>query len=147
MWSKSSTRTLDIHTEQALIGFLPVDQDVAATPVQKRGVGFMFQSFALFKHMTVGENIAFGPRIQKQDVNLEARSGSSHLEHELLFLLSFLSLDLRMACPFMAHGSHKLRASLHRSYQIQVQQFATHSHLATLSWYFVEAESRVSVGK
>lgn len=34
----------------------------------------MFQSFALFKHMTVGENIAFGPRIQKQDVNLEARS-------------------------------------------------------------------------
>ena len=50
------------------------DQDVAATPVQKRGVGFMFQSFALFKHMTVGENIAFGPRIQKQDINLEARS-------------------------------------------------------------------------
>ncbi len=34
----------------------------------------MFQSFALFKHMTVGENIAFGPRIQKQDVNLEAMS-------------------------------------------------------------------------
>jgi len=49
------------------------DKNVAEVPVQKRGVGFMFQSFALFKHMTVGENIAFGPRIQKQDVDLESR--------------------------------------------------------------------------
>lgn len=50
-----------------------VDEDVVGLPVQKRGVGFMFQSFALFKHMTVGENIAFGPRIQKQNVDLEKR--------------------------------------------------------------------------
>ena len=54
-------------------------------PVQQRGVGFMFQSFALFKHMTVGENIAFGPRIQKQDIDLEKRSGlnprTGHYHH------------------------------------------------------------------
>ena len=49
------------------------DEDVVKLPVQKRGVGFMFQSFALFKHMTVGENIAFGPRIQKQNIDLERR--------------------------------------------------------------------------
>ena len=37
-------------------------EDVSPIPVQKRGFGFVFQSFALFDHMTVHENIAFGLR-------------------------------------------------------------------------------------
>jgi sulfate transport system ATP-binding protein len=39
-------------------------EDITAVPVQKRGFGFVFQSFALFGHMTVRENIAFGLRAQ-----------------------------------------------------------------------------------
>ena len=35
-------------------------QDVTDVPAGKRGVGFVFQHYALFKHMTVAENIAFG---------------------------------------------------------------------------------------
>ena len=35
-------------------------------PPGKRGIGFLFQSYALFKHMTVFENIAFGLRVQKK---------------------------------------------------------------------------------
>jgi sulfate transport system ATP-binding protein len=36
------------------------EDEVTRMPVQKRGVGFVFQSYALFKHMNVRENIAFG---------------------------------------------------------------------------------------
>lgn len=34
-------------------------------PVQKRGIGFMFQNYALFQNMTVSENIAFGLTVKK----------------------------------------------------------------------------------
>ena len=38
--------------------------DVAGTGVGQRGVGFVFQHYALFRHMTVFENIAFGLRVR-----------------------------------------------------------------------------------
>jgi sulfate/thiosulfate transport system ATP-binding protein len=41
-------------------------QDVTGTPPQKRGVGFVFQHYAAFKHMTVRDNVAFGLRIRKR---------------------------------------------------------------------------------
>ena len=34
-------------------------------PAGKRGIGFVFQNYALFRHMTVRENVAFGLKIQK----------------------------------------------------------------------------------
>ena len=40
------------------------DTDVTDMPVQQRNIGFCFQSYALFKHMTVADNIAFGPRVK-----------------------------------------------------------------------------------
>ncbi len=39
--------------------------DVTDTPVQKRGIGFVFQSYALFRHKTVAQNIAFGLTLLK----------------------------------------------------------------------------------
>ena len=39
-------------------------EDVTETPVQKRGVGFVFQGYALFGHMTVRENVVFGLRVR-----------------------------------------------------------------------------------
>ena len=41
-------------------------EDATALPPQKRGVGFVFQHYAAFKHMTVRENIAFGLKIRKR---------------------------------------------------------------------------------
>jgi len=38
---------------------------VNALPPQERGIGFVFQNYALFKHMTVFENIAFGLKVKK----------------------------------------------------------------------------------
>ncbi len=41
------------------------DEIVNNVPAGKRGIGFVFQNYALFRHMTVYENIAFGLRVQK----------------------------------------------------------------------------------
>ena len=41
------------------------DRRVNDLPPGERGIGFLFQSYALFKHMTVFENIAFGLRVKK----------------------------------------------------------------------------------
>ncbi len=40
--------------------------DVTMLPPQKRGIGFVFQHYAAFKHLTVRENVAFGLRIRKR---------------------------------------------------------------------------------
>src|SRR3712207_1951220 len=40
-------------------------RDVTTLTPQQRGVGFVFQHYALFRHMSVAENIAFGLRIRK----------------------------------------------------------------------------------
>ena len=41
------------------------ETDATHIPVRERGVGFVFQHYALFPHMTVGENIAFGMKVSK----------------------------------------------------------------------------------
>src|ERR671934_3003320 len=64
---------------------LIADQDLTATPARKRDVGFVFQHYAAFKHMTVRDNVAFGLKIRKRPKN-EIRSkvdellGLVHLE-------------------------------------------------------------------
>jgi sulfate transport system ATP-binding protein len=42
------------------------DRDVTSIPPQKRGIGFVFQHYAAFKHMTVRDNVAFGMAIRKR---------------------------------------------------------------------------------
>lgn len=41
------------------------DEDIIKIPARKRGFGFVFQNFALFDHMTLRENIAFGLRVRR----------------------------------------------------------------------------------
>jgi sulfate transport system ATP-binding protein len=41
-------------------------RDATAVPPQKRGIGFVFQHYAAFKHMTVRENVAFGLRVRRR---------------------------------------------------------------------------------
>jgi sulfate transport system ATP-binding protein len=41
-------------------------KDATPLPAQRRGIGFVFQHYAAFKHMTVRENVAFGLRIRKR---------------------------------------------------------------------------------
>ena len=59
-------------TLRALVGFLEpsagqilIDgKDVTHTPVEKRNIGMVFQSYALFPTMTVYENLAFGLKVK-----------------------------------------------------------------------------------
>jgi sulfate transport system ATP-binding protein len=40
--------------------------EATGVPPQRRGIGFVFQHYAAFKHMTVRENVAFGPRVRRR---------------------------------------------------------------------------------
>ena len=49
-------------------GTITVDgQDILATPAYKRNIGTVFQSYALFPHMTVFDNVAYGLRLKTKD--------------------------------------------------------------------------------
>ena len=50
------------HAGKVLIG----ERDVTRLPPNERNVGMVFQSYALFPHMTVGENVAFGMAVRRQ---------------------------------------------------------------------------------
>lgn len=57
------------------LAFCRADLDVTQATVQERRIGFVFQSYALFNHMTVAQNIAFGIRIRKLPIDADARCG------------------------------------------------------------------------
>ena len=47
--------------------FLLDGEDMSRVPVYKRGFGMVFQSYALFPHLNVEENVAFGLKLRKED--------------------------------------------------------------------------------
>jgi len=63
---KSTLLRLIAGLEEADSGIVMLNgQDVTHLSVQERGIGFVFQHYAAFKHMTVRDNIAFGLKIRK----------------------------------------------------------------------------------
>src|SRR4051794_696368 len=61
-------------------------EDVASRPAAQRRVGFVFQHYALFRHMTIFENVAFGMRVMPR----KARPSKEVIDkrvHELLGLV------------------------------------------------------------
>ncbi|UUZ76974.1 ABC transporter ATP-binding protein [Polaromonas sp. P1(28)-13] len=48
-------------------GTMHIGADVTRVPVHKRNVGMVFQGYALFPHLTVAQNIEFGPRLRRWD--------------------------------------------------------------------------------
>jgi len=75
--------------ERPTIGSVAIGaEDVTRTPPARRGVAMVFQSYALYPHMTVFENIAFGLRLakmSKEDINraVHETSGMLQIEHLL----------------------------------------------------------------
>lgn len=62
---KSTTLRMIAGFEEVTSGAIELDgQDVAGLPPEKRGIGFVFQNYAIFPHMNVYENIAFGLRLR-----------------------------------------------------------------------------------
>src|ERR1700688_1988572 len=79
--------------------------DVTALPARKRNIGMVFQDYALFPHMTVGENIAFGLRERHLDEPLIKRRVS-----ELLALIRLPGFERRY--PDQLSGGQKQRVAL-----------------------------------
>src|ERR1051325_8856416 len=68
---KSTTLRLIAGLETASAGAITIaDRDVTALPPAKRGVSMVFQSYALFPHLSVAENILFG--LKARDVRRAA---------------------------------------------------------------------------
>lgn len=56
------------------------DEDVTAIPIERRNVGMVFQSYALFPNMSVEENVAYGLRVRKVPSNERSRRVRESLE-------------------------------------------------------------------
>ena len=74
----------------------------------KRGIGFVFQNYALFRYMTVYENIAFGLRVQKAD-----KKQIQERVSELIELIGLKGLEKRY--PGQLSGGQKQRVAFARA--------------------------------
>ncbi|MGB3876056.1 MAG: sulfate/molybdate ABC transporter ATP-binding protein [Shinella zoogloeoides] len=86
------------------------EENATDIPVRERGVGFVFQHYALFPHMTVGDNIAFGmkvSRVKRTPQAIEARV------RELLDLVQLGGLKDRF--PGQISGGQRQRVALARA--------------------------------
>jgi len=81
--------------------------DVTNMSVQDRNLGFVFQNYALFKHMTVAENIAFGLRIRKLEIDPKKRVA------ELLKLVELEGYENKM--PKKLSGGQRQRVAMARA--------------------------------
>ncbi len=86
--------------------------DVTEVPVQKRGIGFVFQQYALFRHMTVAKNIAFGLDIMGRKVRPDKAAIAARVE-ELLALVQLPGLGERF--PSQLSGGQRQRVALARA--------------------------------
>ena len=83
-------------------------RDVTGVAPQQRGVGFVFQHYAAFKHMTVAENVAFGLRIRRRP-----RAEVKERVAELLELVQLTRLGKRY--PAQLSGGQRQRMGLARA--------------------------------
>jgi sulfate/thiosulfate transport system ATP-binding protein len=100
----------DLDSGQVLID----GEDVSKKPTQKREVGFVFQHYAAFKHMTVFENVGFGLKIRKwKKPQIAARVD------ELLDLVQLHGLANRY--PSQLSGGQRQRMALARALAVEPQ--------------------------
>ena len=87
-------------------------RDVANVPTNKRGVSMVFQSYALFPHLSVWENIAYGLKVQKLSrQEVLARTG------KVIALMQLEGMERRF--PSQLSGGQQQRVSLARAIVIE----------------------------
>ncbi|MDR3204342.1 MAG: ATP-binding cassette domain-containing protein [Deltaproteobacteria bacterium] len=84
------------------------DKRVNELPASQRGIGFVFQNYALFRYMNVFDNIAFGLKTQKQPKNI-----IQERVEELLNLVGLTGLEKRY--PSQLSGGQKQRVAFARA--------------------------------
>jgi sulfate/thiosulfate transport system ATP-binding protein len=107
-----------------IAGLEPADQgdveltgeDATNLPAQQRGVGFVFQHYALFRHMSVFENVAFGLRVRPRP----SRPSEAEIRDTVLGLLHLVQLDvLADRRPSELSGGQRQRVALARALAVK----------------------------
>ena len=87
-------------------------QDATRREARDRRVGFVFQHYALFRHMSVFENVAFGLRVRSRD----ARPGEAEIREKVMSLLRMVQLDwLSDRLPSQLSGGQRQRVAIARA--------------------------------
>ena len=106
---KSSTLRMIAGHESVTQGSILLDgRDISHLPPARRGTAMMFQSYALFPHMTILDNVAFS--LKMQGVDKMARHAKAY---KLLELVGMEALALRL--PAQLSGGQQQRAALARA--------------------------------
>jgi sulfate transport system ATP-binding protein len=84
------------------------DQLATHIPIQKREIGFVFQHYALFKHMTVFENVAYGLKVKK-----ESKEKIKQKVNELLELMGLVGTQYKY--PHQLSGGQRQRVAFARA--------------------------------
>jgi sulfate/thiosulfate transport system ATP-binding protein len=92
------------------------NQDVCGTAVGQRGVGFVFQHYALFRHLTVFENVAFGLRVRPRRLRPSREQITAKVRH-LLALVQLEQFEGRY--PSQLSGGQRQRVALARALAIE----------------------------
>ena len=91
-------------------------EDASDAHVRERQVGFVFQHYALFRHMTVFDNVAFGLRVKRRGQR-PAESAIRARVHELLDLVQLAALAERY--PTQLSGGQRQRIALARALAVE----------------------------
>jgi len=91
-------------------------EDASDRSARQRGVGFVFQHYALFRNMSVFENIAFGLRVRPRRV----RASKENIERKVHELLDLVQLDfLADRLPSQLSGGQRQRVALARALAVE----------------------------
>jgi sulfate transport system ATP-binding protein len=90
--------------------------DVSKKDIGDRDIGFVFQHYALFKHMTVFENIAFGLRVKPK----KERLSNEQINKKVTKLLELIQLDgFANRFPWQLSGGQRQRVALARALAVE----------------------------
>ncbi len=91
-------------------------EDATGTDVRNRNVGFVFQHYALFGHMTIFENVAFGLRVRPK----ATRPSEAEIKSKVMQLLKLVQLDwIADRYPHQLSGGQRQRIALARALAVE----------------------------
>ena len=92
--------------------FVLEDQELVKVPVHKRNFGMVFQSYALFPHLTIAENVAFGLKLRKEN--------KADIAKKVADMLAICGLEqLGDRYPKQLSGGQRQRVALARALVIE----------------------------